>query len=66
MAVQVGEKPLQWLRLAEVKVLAVRDAELAQQRDGGGVAEDVGHFPMIEAPDRFNAVLAATLASFGS
>ena len=28
--------------------------------------EDVGHFPMIEAPDRFNAVLAATLASFGS
>ena len=24
---------------------------------------DVGHFPMIEAPDRFNAVLAATLAS---
>lgn len=28
--------------------------------------EDVGHFPMIEAPDRFNAVLAASLASFGS
>ena len=27
---------------------------------------DVGHFPMIEAPDRFNAVLAAALASFGS
>jgi pimeloyl-ACP methyl ester carboxylesterase len=28
--------------------------------------EDVGHFPMIEAPDRFNAVLAEALESFGS
>ena len=28
--------------------------------------EDVGHFAMIEAPDRFNAVLGAALASFGS
>jgi pimeloyl-ACP methyl ester carboxylesterase len=30
------------------------------------VLEGVGHFPMIEAPDRFNPVLAAALASFGS
>ncbi len=30
------------------------------------VLEDVGHFPMIEAPDRFNPVLAAALASFGT
>jgi pimeloyl-ACP methyl ester carboxylesterase len=29
------------------------------------VFEDAGHFPMIEAPDRFNPVLAAALASFG-
>ena len=29
------------------------------------VLEGVGHFLMIEAPDRFNPVLAATLASFG-
>ena len=28
--------------------------------------EDVGHFPMIEAPDRFNPALGAALASFGS
>jgi pimeloyl-ACP methyl ester carboxylesterase len=28
------------------------------------VLEDVGHFPMIEAPDRFNPILGATLASF--
>jgi len=28
------------------------------------VLEDVGHFPMMEAPDRFNAVLADALASF--
>jgi pimeloyl-ACP methyl ester carboxylesterase len=28
------------------------------------VLEQVGHFPMIEAPDRFNSVLAASLASF--
>lgn len=30
------------------------------------VLEGVGHFLMIEAPDRFNPVLAATLASFGN
>jgi pimeloyl-ACP methyl ester carboxylesterase len=30
------------------------------------VLEDVGHFLMIEGPDRFNPVLAATLASFGN
>ncbi len=30
------------------------------------VLEDVGHFLMIEAPDQFNPVLAATLASFGN
>lgn len=29
------------------------------------VLEDVGHFLMIEAPDKLNPVLAATLASFG-
>lgn len=29
------------------------------------VLKDVGHFLMIEAPDRFNPVLAAVLASFG-
>jgi pimeloyl-ACP methyl ester carboxylesterase len=27
--------------------------------------EDVGHFPMLEAPDRFNVALSAALASFG-
>ena len=30
------------------------------------LVEAVGHFPMIEAPDRFNPVLGAALASFGS
>jgi pimeloyl-ACP methyl ester carboxylesterase len=30
------------------------------------VLEGVGHFLMIEAPDRFNSVLAATLASFST
>jgi pimeloyl-ACP methyl ester carboxylesterase len=30
------------------------------------VLEDVGHFAMLEAPDRFNRVLAAALASFFS
>jgi pimeloyl-ACP methyl ester carboxylesterase len=30
------------------------------------VLEQVGHFPMVEAPDRFNPVLASTLASFAS
>ena len=28
------------------------------------VLEEVGHFAMLEAPDRFNQVLAATPASF--
>jgi pimeloyl-ACP methyl ester carboxylesterase len=30
------------------------------------LVEDVGHLSMIEAPDRFNAVLGTALASFGS
>ena len=30
------------------------------------VLDDVGHFPMLEAPERLNPVLAAALTSFGS
>ena len=48
---------------------ATAPADVASLRRHGVepmLLEDVGHFPMIEAPDRFNAVLGTALASFGS
>jgi pimeloyl-ACP methyl ester carboxylesterase len=48
---------------------ATASADVASLRRHGVepmLLEDVGHFPMIEAPDRFNAVLGTVVASLGS
>ena len=46
---KLGEEVVEWDRHAVVEALSVRDAELAQQRDRGGIADVLGDRLLPEA-----------------